>query len=480
MDPFDILDQLQRDVAGRITADPAFAQIAVLVQEKGLTESDVAEGLAGMQATGGKAGAAIVVMLPDRESQYPDAPGPARLLTITARVIELPLINRGDGGTGLTAAHISSVVEHLFHQVTLGDLTLRHTATWPAPIEGAIAFDVRFSTEHYLPAADRVQTPAITSAGGQVALACGTEGADIRYTLDGSYPRPDAALYSAPIDADPADVRAVAYLDGFQASDLAGAAVDPVDAIDQLQRDVEGRLLADENFGTIAVHVQEKGVTESDVDEALAGITTKAGKAGVAAIVLLPERESQYPDIPGPARLVTIAVRVIELPLINRGAGGTGLTAGRVSSLVEHILHQVSLGPLLLRHAATWPVELDDGTTAFDVRLVTDCDLPEPSKVATPAIALDGRVMTASCPTAGAELRYTIDGSYPGHGSTLYSGPVTIPWSALIRLVAYLDDYQASDLVEATTPAPNVIQLTDRTGRVLTDGSGRILVIPAA
>lgn len=69
-----------------------------------------------------------------------------------------------------------------------------------------------------------VATPEISIAtGGMMSIRCGTPGARIFYTIDGSVPTDHAALWSKPvIVAASAKVRAIAVSDDLRDSMIAG------------------------------------------------------------------------------------------------------------------------------------------------------------------------------------------------------------------------------------------------------------------
>ena len=83
---------------------------------------------------------------------------------------------------------------------------------------------VCYATEADLPPKPQTET---------IEMTCETEGAEIRYTLDGSEPTETSELYSAPIEvAPPATIKARGFKDGMLDSDIAEYVVTvPVDSI---------------------------------------------------------------------------------------------------------------------------------------------------------------------------------------------------------------------------------------------------------
>ena len=72
--------------------------------------------------------------------------------------------------------------------------------------------------------------------------------------------------------------------------------------------------------------------------------------------------------------------------------------------------------------------------------------------------------VTIACATAGAEIRYTIDGSNPSATSALYSGPIAISTTTTIKAIALKDGLSsaiavAAYTIESSTPEPPVGEL---------------------
>ena len=76
--------------------------------------------------------------------------------------------------------------------------------------------------------------------------------------------------------------------------------------------------------------------------------------------------------------------------------------------------------------------------------------------VVTPSIYLDGGTYTGnqsttiSCGTAGASIYYTLDGTDPTSGSTLYSGAITIDHSCTLKAIGIKDGLTNSSIASAT------------------------------
>jgi alpha-L-fucosidase len=66
----------------------------------------------------------------------------------------------------------------------------------------------------------------------------------------------------------------------------------------------------------------------------------------------------------------------------------------------------------------------------------------------TKVIAADGSTVTISSPEPNAMIRYTTDGSIPGLQSSLYSAPIGVTQSGVIKAVAYVPGKMSSDVSE--------------------------------
>ncbi len=81
---------------------------------------------------------------------------------------------------------------------------------------------------------------------------------------------------------------------------------------------------------------------------------------------------------------------------------------------------------------------------------------PVVTVTAAPEISPDGGdhadsvVVSVQCPDSGADIYYTLDNSRPGASSTKYSGPFTLRDTTTVKVVAFADSLDPSDIVSAT------------------------------
>jgi len=92
--------------------------------------------------------------------------------------------------------------------------------------------------------------------------------------------------------------------------------------------------------------------------------------------------------------------------------------------------------------AVHWPA--DPGCTGGTVMVGT------PSFNPAPGTYTGSAVVSISCATSGAAIRYTTDGSTPTSGSTQYSGPITITSTTTIKAKAFKSGSDPSSVATAT------------------------------
>jgi hypothetical protein len=231
------LEQFQTDCAARLSAEEYFEDVSLFVvrprsaAEALLLQTKLEEALSGKAFTGGKCGVTCTVQMPAATVSEPDLPGPVFDASIVVRVTENPVINMGATGTGKSAEDVALAVLGALHQCVMENLVITAAKEALKPqseglASGKVVYDCNFSRRLTLTPQQKVAQVSITASGVLpdvgVALACATEGAEIYYTTDGSYPTPAAGIAYAPFTVTAAcKVRAAAYLAGFSGSNLA-------------------------------------------------------------------------------------------------------------------------------------------------------------------------------------------------------------------------------------------------------------------
>ena len=227
----------------------------------------------------------------------------------------------------------------------------------------------------------------------------------------------------------------------------------------QVQEDCYGRVLAHGYFNYAAVILERRAYTEQEIHKLLGTIKGRAGKVGLAILVQRPVFFPGADDSSRRGQLVQ-AFTVLEHPTLNAGDLGTGITAEEAAielfNLLDHFnvtaANQVLSG---FPGGAVVPDDSFTGLNAWEVRfqLFTSpgrdnaCGLP----LIDPDSGSGAELVTLSTATAGAEIYYTLDGSYPRAGNgTLYAAPFAPGAGVTVRAVAYKAGLLPSGVAQAT------------------------------
>lgn len=240
------------------------------------------------------------------------------------------------------------------------------------------------------------------------------------------------------------------------------------DFIQQLHDDVHGALSSDPGFLYVPVYqsrtplaldgdgnpvVGQTEMIDEQIQNALAGMEKKNGKAGIACVVMLPDVKGESVNSAAPAMKLSIKVRVIENRLVNEGADGTGTTASQLCLHLVQVLNRRAFrgGNALYADISKMieEVALPGDEKVHEATFIQSV-MPEPlAKVLEPSIATAGDTITLSCATSGAAIRYTLDGSFPGSGNAdalLYTAPFQLATGVhRVRIAAQKAGMQGSN-----------------------------------
>jgi hypothetical protein len=226
----------QEDIFARL--DYEFDEVPVLLQRRGVIESDVQTALETLNSRGQKVGAVIIVTMPRLMPESRDAPGPRYFMRYAVQVIVWPVAAYGPTGAGYTTEAITETVIDLVHYLNFGrGGTLVFDGADPVSVKpGRVSYMAYFRRLGVLGGIKKTACPGIepvqlSPSSIQITLTCAEPAAEVWYTTDGSWPVPGGAtsvLYDGPFTVtQPCTVRATAVADGEQQSNGASADVTP-------------------------------------------------------------------------------------------------------------------------------------------------------------------------------------------------------------------------------------------------------------
>ena len=270
-------------------------------------------------------------------------------------------------------------------------------------------------------------TPTFSPAEGTytsaqaVTIACETEGATIRYSLDGTDPTENSAAYSEPLAiSENTTVKARAWMEGFDPSAIATA--------------------------TYTINIPEPALTVAPT--ALEGFSYAYG-AGPS--------EAQTVSVAGTGLNADVTVTApdgFEACLTADGtfAGSLTLSPQEGSLAATTVYVRMAAGLAVGGHTGILAVACGELSETVTLSGTVDA-LPV---AATPTFSPEGgsyteaQTVAISCETEGATVHYTLDGSDPTEGSAAYSEPLAISENTTVKAKAWAEGYQASAIAEAT------------------------------
>ncbi len=254
--------------------------------------------------------------------------------------------------------------------------------------------------------------------------------------------------------------------------------------LEQLQSDVTARLLSESTLVSIPCKSLRKMRLQSELDLALLYATPRdtGTKIGAGIMVGMPTLDVEHPNTPGPALTLTLPIRIYEDPLTNLNPNlGTLLTAEEISTLVIQLLHQLRIEGLCGLYAgkdSMHPSDAPDGVIAYEVLLRAELAQDIILRVTLPEISETDLTVTLTPVEPGTMIWYTLDTTYPGSGNTaaiIYSAPFLVPAGTVVRWAGYKQNWQASDVGQATISRGVLATEFDLSKITLPEGGGIIV-----
>jgi hypothetical protein len=232
----------------------------------------------------------------------------------------------------------------------------------------------------------------------------------------------------------------------------------------KLQEDWWYKLLSESALERINVKLLRKEVIANRVDFALLTKTVRNGRMGCAAVVEMPTFDVPQANAPGPQGAFELTTLVAEHPTLNMSAvSGTLESAEAVALKILDIGHRFfvrDVAEFVAARQALEPAQDFDqaGHVAYRVRFAFLHASEQSGRVLVPtaeelAPAEGLHTVTLTCGTAGADIFYTLDDSFPGvgnPGAVRYEAPFAVASGTVVRWAAYKAGLSGSDVDRAT------------------------------
>ena len=366
-----------------------------------------------------------------------------------------------------------------------------------------------FATEGSVPVP--CATPTFTPAAGtyteaqEVTINCSTPDATIYYTIDGSDPTVSSSVYTTPITvSESTTIKAMAAKEGLDNSNIATATYTIQDA-PTLITIAEARVLAVNEHAMVQgvvtfidgknVYVQDETAGICLFLNSIAGtlalgdmVTAYGIRTDYKGLVELsgidPTDPSQF-NVTSTGNALPLSVKTVA-EILTDASGSNMLQSTRVQIVEATIgIINTSNNTPITQDGSTiniYKMPVVEGLVEGDIvtfigvigcynnpqmRIASANDVtfthPQSDTVATPTFApaagtyYETQNVTIACATEGATIHYTVDGSNPTTGSTVFTGAIVISETTTVKAFAVkegLIDSQIATAVYTITDAP--------------------------
>ncbi len=316
--------------------------------------------------------------------------------------------------------------------------------------------------------------PAGTYTEAQnVSITCQTQGAEIRYSLDGSNPTETSLLYTNPISiSEDTTLKARAFKENYQASQV-------VEAVYEFETLVVANPTFNPPAGTyteaqnVSITCQTQG---AEIRYSLDGSNpTETSLLYINPISISEDTtlkarafKENYQASQVVEAVYEFETLVVANPTFNPPAGtyteaqNVSITCQTQGAEIRYSLD--GSNPTETSLLYTNPISISEDTTLkarafkenfqasqvvvavyeFETLVVANPTFNPPAGLYTEA-----QNVSITCQTQGAEIRYSLDGSNPTETSLLYTNPISISEDTTLKARAFKENFQASQVVEA-------------------------------
>ncbi len=299
-------------------------------------------------------------------------------------------------------------------------------------------------------------TPQITrynSTSNRVSITCGTEGATIYYTTNGTTPTENNTRYTGPITVSQnCTVKAIAVKDGYMASEVASFAVNwfkvatPTFNYDNLQ------LTISTTTNGATIYYTTDGSTPTTSSTKYSGPLSLSEDCTVKAIAV----KADFNNSEVATYNFTVGVNTCQAPEISRD-GTSNQVVMTCATLGASIYYTIDGStPSSTSTLYTGPFTINRNRTIRAIAMKTGMfnsalTLYEANwfKVETPIFSFSDRKLTISSATSGAIIYYTTDGSDPADDRSTairYTTPISLEIDTEVKSVAVKTGYTTSEM----------------------------------
>lgn len=240
----------------------------------------------------------------------------------------------------------------------------------------------------------------------------------------------------------------------------------------QVQADVFGLLMSSPELANVNIVLERKFIVDQTVEMDAVWQTPRNGKSGCGVLVEEPDISTRDSNVSGPPQVVDLSFVCFQNGDAAFTPGyGSGLFAAEVEQHVLDALHLQSFGRLGTIQAEgkhSSPARDYPGINARRLTLkVKPLATRQTPRTAGPQASVDAGVCTLTTATAGADIWFTTDGTFPADSrtaldpisneavnaaSSLYLAPFAVSSGQIIRAAAYKTGFNPGEVLYYTVP----------------------------